>query len=231
VFIIIAGGGKVGSALARDLLAAENELVVIERNHQKALDLEDEFGSCVLAQDASEGRWLLSAGIKRADLVIAVTGDDEDNIVICQLSRALSKGITRTIARINNPKNSDTFRLLGIESIVNATDLVMSTIERDVSVAPIVHLLRLQAAGLELVELPVTAGSAAAGTTIGDLNLPEHGGRVTVLLRDREVLFPSPDTKLEEGDTLVAVIQSKREEQLRSLFATAPGAPPPLARR
>ncbi len=225
MFIIIAGGGKVGSALARDLLAADNEIVVIERNREKALDLEDEFGSCVLAQDASEGRWLLSAGVKRVDLVIAVTGDDEDNIVICQLSLALSKGNARTIARINNPKNTDTFRLLGIESIVNATDLVMSTIERDVSVAPIVHLLRLPAAGLELVELPVTGGSAAAGTTIGELNLPEHGGRVTVLLRDREVLFPSPETKLQEGDTVVAVIQSEHEEKLRGLFATTPAHP------
>ena len=77
------------------------------------------------------------------------------------------------------------------------------------------------------MELPVTGGSAAAGTTIGDLNLPEHGGRVAVLLRDREVLFPLPDTTLQEGDTIVAVIQSEREVQLRSLFATAPARPHP----
>ena len=224
---IIAGGGKVGSALARDLCAAGHEVIVLERDARKAQSLADDIGSSVIPQDASEGRWLMGAGIKRADLLIAVTGDDEDNIIISQLGRALSKGRARTIARINNPKNSDTFRLLGIESIVNATDLVMSTIERDVSVAPIVHLLHLPAAGLELVELPVTGGSAAAGTTIGDLNLPEHGGRVAVLLRDREVLFPLPDTTLQEGDTIVAVIQSEREVQLRSLFATAPARPHP----
>ena len=225
MFIVIAGGGKVGSALARDLLAAGHEVVVLEEDRRKAQELEDELGSAVIPHDASEGRWLLAAGIARADLLIAVTGHDEDNIVICQLGRALSDGRARTIARINNPKNSETYRLLGIESIVNATGLVMSTIERDVSVAPVVHLMRLRSAGLELVEFPVTADSPAAGTSIAELALPERGGRISVVLRDDQALFPVPATVLKEGDTVIAVVQIAQEQDLRELFAPEPAQP------
>ena len=193
---------------------------MVERDARKAQSLADEIGSSVIPQDASEGRWLLGAGIKRADLLIAVTGDDEDNIIISQLGRALSRGRARTIARINNPRNNENFRRLGIESIVNATDLVMSTIERDVSVAPIVHLLRLQSAGMELVELPVTRDSPAHGATAGDLDLPAYGGQISVVLRGDQALLPRRDTVLEAGDLVVAVVRIDQEEGLRRLFAS-----------
>ena len=193
---------------------------MVERDARKARSLADEIGSSVIPQDASEGRWLLGAGIKRADLLIAVTGDDEDNIIISQLGRALSRGRARTIARINNPRNNENFRRLGIESIVNATDLVMSTIERDVSVAPIVHLLRLQSAGMELVELPVTRDSPAHGATVGDLDLPAYGGQISVVLRGDQALLPRRDTVLEAGDLVVAVVRIDQEEGLRRLFAS-----------
>ncbi len=192
---------------------------MVERDARKAQSLADEIGSSVIPQDASEGRWLLGAGIKRADLLIAVTGDDEDNIIISQLGRALSQGRARTIARINNPRNNENFRRLGIESIVNATDLVMSTIERDVSVAPIVHLLRLPSAGMELVELPVTRDSPAHGATAGDLDLPAYGGQISVVLRGDQALLPRRDTVLEAGDLVVAVVRIDQEAELRRLFA------------
>ena len=200
---------------------------MVERDARKAQSLADEIGSSVIPQDASEGRWLLGAGIKRADLLIAVTGDDEDNIIISQLGRALSQGRARTIARINNPRNNENFRRLGIESIVNATDLVMSTIERDVSVAPIVHLLRLQSAGMELVELPVTRDSPAHGATVGDLDLPAYGGQISVVLRGDQALLPGHDTVLEAGDLVVAVVRIDQEAELRLLFAP-PAAEPTL---
>ncbi len=219
MFTIIAGGGKVGSALARDLCAAGHEVVVLERDARKAQSLADDIGSSVIPQDASEGRWLMGAGIKRADLLIAVTGDDEDNIIISQLGRALSEGHARTIARINNPRNNENFRRLGVESIVNATDLVMNTIERDVSVAPIVHLMRLQSAGMELVELPVTRDSPAHGATVGDLNLLAYGGQISVILRDDQALFPRHNTVLDAGDLVVAVVRIDQEEELRRMLA------------
>ena len=200
---------------------------MVERDARKAQSLADEIGSSVIPQDASEGRWLLSAGIKRAALLIAVTGDDEDNIIISQLGRALSQGRARTIARINNPRNNENFRRLGIESIVNATDLVMSTIERDVSVAPIVHLLRLQSAGMELVELPVTRDSPAHGATTGNLDLPAYGGQISVVLRGDQALLPRSDTVLEAGDLVVAVVRIDQEAELRRLFAP-PAAEPTL---
>ena len=219
MFVIIAGGGKVGGQLARDLLAERHEVVVMESSPSKARALQDDIGDAVVPHDASEGRWLIDAGIGRADLLIAVTGDDEDNIVICQLGAALSEGRARTITRINNPRNSDTFRTLGIEAIVNATDLVMTMIERDVSVAPVVHLMRLRSAGLELVEMTVAEGSAADGSTPQDLRLPEQGGRISVILRDGEAVLPSPTTRLHAGDSIILVAQTEFEEALGRQFA------------
>ncbi len=218
MFVIVAGGGKLGGQLARNLLDEKHEVVVLEASAGKAQFLEDELGSTVIPHDASEGRWLLDAGIARADLLIAVTGHDEDNIIICQLGEALSDGRARTIARINNPKNSDTFRTLGIEAIVNATDLVMTMIERDVSL-PVVHLLRLRNAGLELVEMHVAEGSAAAGATTAELALPDQGGRISVILRHGQAVLPAPTTRLEVGDAVILVAQTEFTDALRRQFA------------
>ncbi len=217
--IIVAGGGKLGAALARDLVEAGQEVVVLECNRRKAQVLEDQLGSSVLLCDASEGRWLRAAGVQRAELLIAVTGHDEDNIVICQLGRALSNGRLRTIARVNNPKNGDTFRLLGIEALVDATDLVMATIEEDVRVSPAIHLVRLRSAGLDLVEFPVMTGSPAVGRPLRELRLPKDGYLISVILRGSEAVFPSADTVLQAGDAVVAVVSSARERELRELFA------------
>jgi trk system potassium uptake protein TrkA len=219
MYIVIAGGGKVGERLARDLIAEQHEVVLLEIDPHKANYLEDDLGSTVIAHDAAEGRWLIEAGVARADLLIAVTGDDEDNIIICQMGTALSRGHTRTIARINNSKNSDAFRDLGIEAIVDATDLVMSTIERDVSLAPIVHLMRLRKTGLDLVEIAVGAGSAAAGSTVDALSQTEHQAWISVILRGNTALLPTPTTMLEAGDSVILVVETTFENALREEFA------------
>ena len=222
MYIIIAGGGKVGNQLARDLITDGHEVTVLEANHAKASSLEDELGAVVLGHDASEGRWLIEAGIARADLVIAVTGHDEDNIIICQMADPLSEGKARTIARINNPKNSDTFRLLGIEALVDATDLVMSMIERDVSTDSVVHLMRLQSAGLELIEVTVGQQSSADGATPDDLGLPERGARICVVLRDHKPLIPLATARLKAGDSVILFAQTEDEVELRKQFLGAP---------
>ncbi len=167
MYIIVVGGGRVGYYLAKALLNEGHEVVVIEKSAGIAATLVEDLGSICVRGDGCETTVLSDVGTNRANMLIAVTGDDEDNIIISQLGRALSEGHARTIARINNPRNNENFRRLGVESIVNATDLVMNTIERDVSVAPIVHLMRLQSAGMELVELPVTRDSPAHGATVG----------------------------------------------------------------
>lgn len=232
MFVVIAGGGKVGAALARDLSQAHHEVVLLEKDRRKAQYLEDELGTSVLPHDASEGRWLTSAGIARADLLIAVTGDDEDNLVICQLGEALSCGNARTIARINNPKNQEAYRLLGIEAIVNATDLVMSMIERDVGASSVVHLMRLRSAGLELVELTVADGSEAAGSRIVALQLTQQGARISVVLRGETAYFDLSDMVLEPGDVAIAVVEVDSEDALRARFsAETPGESQPPQRR
>jgi trk system potassium uptake protein TrkA len=122
VYVIVAGGGKVGFYLAQELLNGNHEVLVIERESARASAIADELGENVLHGDSCEATTLDTAGVSRADLVAAVTGDDEDNLVICEIAR--KRGVPRTIARINNPKNELLFKKRGIETTISATQAV-----------------------------------------------------------------------------------------------------------
>ncbi|MER3406420.1 MAG: portal protein, partial [Chloroflexota bacterium] len=116
MFIIVAGGGTVGYYLTRELLAEGHEVVLLEKDPKVAARIAEELGPIVLARDACEGRWLAEAGVVRADAVIAVTGDDEDNLIICQMAKFTSSTPVRTIARVKNPKNEWVLRQLGVDA-------------------------------------------------------------------------------------------------------------------
>src|SRR5262245_61821819 len=131
MYVIIAGGGKVGWNLARELLTKNNEVTLIENDRRRYLTIEQELEHQVQYGDATE-LWVLErAGIQRADLVIAVTGDDEDNLLICQIAREKYL-CNRIIARVNNPRNLEHFKLMGIQPAVSATDLILRLIEHEV---------------------------------------------------------------------------------------------------
>src|ERR1700748_3878878 len=142
MYVIIAGAGKVGRKLARELIAKDREVTLIESDHRRYRVVEGELEHAVQYGDATE-LWILErAGIQRADLVIAVTGDDEDNILISQVARE-KYGIDRIVARCNNPRNLEHFELLGIKPAVSATDLILRLIEHEVPQYGLVHLLDL----------------------------------------------------------------------------------------
>src|SRR5471032_1575860 len=172
MYVIIAGAGKVGWNLARELIAKDREVTLIESDHRRYRIVEEELEHSVQYGDATE-MWVLErAGIKRADLVIAVTGDDEDNILICQVAKE-KYGCERIVARVNNPRNLDHFKLLGIQPAVSATDLILRLIEHEVPRYGLVHLLALEEERLEIIELEVQAGAPAAGLHVSDVALPE----------------------------------------------------------
>ena len=215
-YMIIVGAGKVGWNLARELIEKGNEVTLIENDRDRYLTVEQELEHSVQYGDASE-LWVLErAGISRADMVIAVTGDDEDNILICQVAKEKYL-VDRIVARINNPRNRPHFELLGIKPYVSATDLILRLIEHEVPEYGLVHLLDLPEERLEIIELLLGDDARVAGKRVGDLNMPD-GTLLISVLREGTGFVPGPDTVLEAGDEVLAVLDPTVEEDLKAFF-------------
>jgi trk system potassium uptake protein TrkA len=216
VYIIIVGAGKVGWNLARELLDKEHEVTVIEEDRHRYLTVEQELEHNIQYGDASE-LWVLErAGIQRADMVIAVTGDDEDNILICQVAREKYM-VDRIIARVNNPRNLQHFELLGIKPSVSATDLILRLIEHEVPEYGLVHLLDFPEERLEIIEMLLEKDSKVAGQRVGDLDMPD-GSLLISVLREGRGFVPGPETVLEPGDEILAVLDPGTEEDLKNFL-------------
>ena len=151
MFVLVVGGGKVGYYLAKELIEAGHEVALMEKDRPRARQIADEIGSIVIAHDGCEGKYLGEAGCNRADVVAAVTGDDEDNLVICQMAKH-HFDVPRTIARVNNPKNEALFRHLGVDELISPTRMILGSIEQDIPVHELLHLAALGEGELELIE-------------------------------------------------------------------------------
>jgi trk system potassium uptake protein TrkA len=224
MYVLIVGAGKVGWNLARELIAKAHEVTVLESDSRRYAVVEEELEHRVLYGDGSE-LWVLErAGIERADLVIAVTGDDEDNILISQVARE-KYGVSRVVARCNNPRNLEHFELLGVKPAISATDLILRLIEHEVPKYGLVHLLDLPEERLEIIELEVADDSDAAGKKVSDLGLP-NGSLVISILRDGGGFVPTGDSTVHAGDEVLLVLDVGIEESVTELFTSrvAPAA-------
>jgi trk system potassium uptake protein len=219
MYAIVAGGGKVGFFLARELIDHEHEVLLIENNAERAESIANELGNVVLRGNADEASTLAEAGAERADVVIAVTGDDEDNLVICQVAKRRF-GTRRTIARINDPRNERIFRILGIDATVNATQVMLSVLEQEIPQSNLVPLLRLRNTDVEVVEAIVDTRSPLAGHQLREVDLPPES-TIAVVIRNDSAFFPNGTTVLEAGDEVVALTRNIHEPMLRSLFFPA----------
>jgi trk system potassium uptake protein TrkA len=217
MFILVAGGGKVGANLAHALRRMTHEVTIIEQRRERFVQLEDEFEHAAILGDATEIFVLERAGIARPpDLVVAVTGDDEDNMVICQMARE-RYGVAKVIARVNDPRNEPHFDLLGISPTVSATQTIMALIEHEVPEHELIHLLELRKENLEIVEVQIDKSSPSAGKRISGLELPS-GARLISVMRGGHAEIPDSETELQVGDQVLAILEPGKEDELRRVL-------------
>jgi trk system potassium uptake protein TrkA len=216
MYVIVAGGGKIGYYLTKTLVNEGYEVLLIEKDKKKVETYSERFGSVVLQGDACEAATLTAAGASRADVVVAATGDDEDNLVISQMAKK-KFAVPRTIARINNPKNEEIFRLLGIDRTVSQTNVLLSLIEQEIPERSFVHLVTLRHAKLAVVEATVAADAPVAGRALEDITFPPQTV-VMAVLRNGRVLKANGSTRLEANDAVIALAERESEPALRNML-------------
>jgi trk/ktr system potassium uptake protein len=217
VYFVIAGGGEVGFHLAKALLESGHEIMLIESDRRRAQWIEEQLGSVVLNAPADEGRYQMEAGCQRADAMIAVTGEDPANLVICQLAKWKCK-VPRVIARVNDPKNEIVFKALGIDETISSTRVLMNVIEQELpSVSGFLPLMPLTGSHLELIEAEIGLDTGA-GKSIRGLGLP-RGTAVGGIVRKGSVIHADDEMRLEVGDRLVILAPTKDEAEVRKALA------------
>lgn len=213
-YLVIIGGGKVGFYLARHLIERDFEVTLVEKNPARAEWIEHQMGSVsVMVGDGDEMAFLATTGIERAGVVIACTGDDEDNLVACQLAKG-KFGVARTIARVNNPVNVNVFTALGVDVPVSATELLMGLIEAEIIGGDAVRGVAVRASGANLVVVRMPDMSRMVGRRLREVELPE-GDIVVCLVRSGEPVLPAPDEVIRASDELIVYSRKLDVESVR----------------
>jgi len=220
MYIIIVGGGRVGYYLTRALLDEGHEVLIIEKNATICETINEEMGSVCVRGDGCEAATLIDVGTGRADMLVAVTGDDEDNLVACQVAKH-KFNVPRTVARIRNPKNEPIFKKLGVDVTVSTTNIILEAIEKEVPTHPLTHLLTLSDKGLGIVEVRIPPTSTSIGKSIKELSLPAGSKLALIIPKDRKPRMPTSSTVLREGDQIIALTTPETEEALRTALTGA----------
>lgn len=217
MYIIIIGAGKVGYFLAKRLCQSKHTISIIDRDKPTCEQIAKELEALVINGDGCEPRILEEAGIGRADVVAAVTGDDEDNLIICQLAKERFS-VSRTVGRVNNPDNEHTFSELGIDVPVDSTKIIAKVIEEEVSFSDFVNLMSFKRGKLAIVRVDLPQDSPAIDKEIKDIELPADSVLVSIV-RGEEVIVPKGNTVLKPGDDVIALTLIGNEPQLLNLLA------------
>ncbi len=217
MFAIVIGGGKVGANVTRSLVERDQEVALVEAKASRADSLESEFGHRVVHGDGTELYVLEQAGVTRPpDIAVAVTGDDEDNLVIAQLCRE-QYGVQKVIARVNDPRNQSHFDLLGVAPTVCPTQSILALIEHEVPEHSLVHLLQLRKENLEIIEVELDSACPCVGRQVDALGLP-RGSRLISIVRDGVAEIAVGATVLAAGDQVLAILEPTREDEVRTLL-------------
>jgi trk system potassium uptake protein TrkA len=212
-YVLIAGGGKVGVNLARALIESGHEVALIERENARAATLSAKLGCPVYIGDSSTHDILQEAGAQRARVFVAATGSDQDNLIACQLAKKIF-GVPKTIARASNPKNEEVMARLGVDATVSSTAIIQHFIEQELPTIRIKTLLSLQEGTFQIIEYVLDRGSPATGRMVRDIELPQEANLIAII-RENQTMVPRGDTLLMEGDTVVAIVRTDQERELR----------------
>jgi trk system potassium uptake protein TrkA len=217
VYIVVVGGGRLGYYLTKALLTEGHEVVIVEKEASFCKIINDELGGICIVGDGCETTTLAEVGTGRADMLIAVTGDDEDNLVACQVAKH-KFNVPRTIARMRNPQNEAIFKKLGIDVTVSSTNVILEHIQEEVPTHPLTHLLTIRDRELEIVEIKITPEASVVGKRVRELSLPEGSRLALVIPEKQRPRVPTNDTLLQAGDRIIAVITPEAEETLRAVL-------------
>lgn len=216
MYIVVAGGGKIGYYLVKTLLPYKHKLAVIEPKVELCEKLANELHISVFNGDATDIDILAQVEVAKADTFIAVTGKDEDNLIACQLVKR-NYGVKRTIARVNNPKNIEVFQKLGVDFAVSSTSVIADLIEQEVDYTGMKTLMKLKSGKLVLSEIVITDKSPVINKTLTEINIPKDCILISVI-RDEEVIIPNGFTILRDMDYIIAVSSKIDQQELKEYF-------------
>ena len=220
MYIIVVGGGRVGYYLTRALLDEGHEVLIIEQNPFVCNTINDELGSICFRGDGCEAATLDEVGTGRADMFIAVTGDDADNLVACQVAKHRFN-VPRTITRIRNPNNKILFKKLGIDVTVSSTNVILEQIEEEVPTHPLTHLLEIRDKGQEIVEVKIPPEATTVGKSVRELSLPPGSTLALLIRKEGKHRVPTLNTILRAEDRIIAITTPESEEALRTALTGA----------
>lgn len=217
MYIIVIGGGIVGYPLCRALLSEGHEVLVIEKDAKRCDYLEDNLGSVCIRGDGCEAATLEEAGTARADIFVATTTRDEDNLMACQVAKYKFK-VAQTIALVNDPVNEELFRKLGVDYTVSVVTHLLEPIKEEIPTGSLIHLLSLRDEGMEVVEVRIPQDSKAVKKPVRELALPPDCILALVIRKEQKPQVPTLDTVLEAGDRVIALTRGEDEAALQDVF-------------
>ena len=220
MYIIIVGGGRLGYYLLKALLTEGHEVLLMEKDATISETITEEMGSVCFRGDGCEAATLEEVGTGRADMLVAVTGDDEDNLVACQVAKH-KFNVPTTIARIRNPQNEVLFKKLGVDVTISSTQIILEYIEREIPTHPLTHLLTLSDKGLGIVDIRISPESITVGKAIRELSLPKESKLALIIPLERKPRAPTASTVLQAGDRIIALTTPESEEALRAALRGA----------
>ncbi len=217
MYLILVGGGNVGLQLAKRLIHRGHEVLLMEKDSRQAHRLATVLGEDhIFVGDGCEVTTQKSAGFNRADVVVAVTGEDEDNMVVCQMAKEVWK-VHRVLARVNDPTHESMFKKIGVDQTVSATSLIFSLLDQQITTDELIPVGALAKGNIEIVEAVLSRRSPAIGQTVRALKLPS-GTNIVWMIREDQGFLVDGDTELEEGDTIVALVPSDQADPLREIL-------------
>jgi len=217
LYLVIVGGGEVGEPLASSLINTGHEVFILDHNQQTVTTLQRELGMVASVGEATSVRDLNDAGASRAEVIIATTGSDEDNLAACQLARN-HFDIPRTIAVVHSPENAELFERAGVDMVISVTSLVLANLATAIPSHPLIRLMPVADHSQELVAIKLPAGGLLIGRKLSEITLPFGTNIILIMTSEGRSKKPNPDVRIEAEDEVIALSPTNSTAELWTLL-------------